>query len=89
MPILPSSNSVDVTKLALSPDGRNLISGNVEGELRIWDANDLCSIGTIHASDGQGKISDICFSHDGKRLLYHQAVSKGAIQSGVHILDLE
>ena len=67
VPILPSSNSVDVTKLALSPDGRNLISGNVDGELRIWDAIDLCSIGTIHASDGQGKISDICFSHDGKR----------------------
>ncbi len=89
VPILPSSNSVDVTKLALSPDGRNLLSGNVEGELRIWDANDLCYIGTIHAGDGQGKISDICFSHDGKRLLYHQAVSGGAIQSGVHLLDLE
>ena len=89
VPILPTSNSMDVTKLALSPDGRNLISGNVDGELRIWDANDLSSIGTIHASDGQGKISDICFSHDGKRLLYHQAISKGASQTGVHILDLE
>ena len=89
VPILPSSNSVDVTKLALSPDGRNLISGNVEGELRIWDANDLCSIGTIHKADGQGKISDICFSHDGKRLLYHQVVPEGTSQTGVHILDLE
>ncbi|HUP81668.1 MAG TPA: WD40 repeat domain-containing protein, partial [Pirellula sp.] len=89
VPILPSSNSVDVTKLSLSPDGRNLISGNVEGELRIWDASDLCSIGTIHEADGQGKISDICFSHDGKRLLYHQVVPEGGIRNGVHILDLE
>ncbi len=89
VPILPSSNSMDVTKLAISPDGRNLISGNVEGELRIWDASDLSSIGTIQASDGKGKISDICFSNDGKRLLYHQVVPEGTTHSGVHVLDLE
>ncbi len=89
MPILSSSNSMDVTKLALSPDGRNLISGNVEGELRIWDASDLSSIGTIQAADGKGKISDICFSNDGNRLLYHQVLPEGATHSGVHVLDLE
>ncbi len=89
VPILPSSNSMDVTKLALSPDGRNLISGNVEGELRIWDANDLSSIGMIQAADGKGKISDICFSNDGKRLLYHQVVTEGAKHPGVHMLNLE
>jgi WD40 repeat protein len=89
VPILPSSNSMDVTKLALSPDGRNLISGNVEGELRIWDASDLSSIGTIHAADGKGKISDICFSNDGNRLMYHQVLPEGATHSGVHVLDLE
>ena len=89
VPILPSSNSMDVTKLTLSPDGRNLISGNVEGELRIWDASDLSSIGTIQAADGKGKISDICFSNDGKRLLFHQVVSSGKTYGGVHVLDLE
>ncbi len=89
VPILPSSNSMDVTKLALSPDGRNLISGNVEGELRIWDASDLSSIGTIQAADGKGKISDLCFSNDGKRLLFHQVVPEGATYGGVHVLNLE
>ena len=89
VPILPSSNSMDVTKLALSPDGRNLISGNVEGELQIWDARDLSSIGTIQAANGKGKISDICFSNNGKRLMFHQVVQEGAEHSGIHVLDLE
>ena len=78
-----------VTKLVLSPDGRNLLSGNIERELRIWDANDLSSIGMIQAADGKGKISDVFFSNDGNRLLYHQVLPEGATHSGVHVLDLE
>jgi len=40
-------------------------------------------------ADGKGMISDICFSNDGKRLLFHQVFPKGAKHGGVHVLDLK
>ena len=84
-----STNSVDITKLVLSPDGLNLISGNLDGEVRIWDVKDLSSVGVIHAGDGHGKISDICFSDDGNRLLYHQVGAGAEAHRGVHVIDLK
>jgi WD40 repeat protein len=87
-PMDSTSNSVDVTALAISPDGKILLSGTAEGEVRLWNAKDLRFLGVLHARDGRGAISSIDFSANGKRLLVHQALVKDAPGCGTLLIDL-
>lgn len=87
-PLDSTSNSVDVTALAISPDGKILLSGTAEGEVRLWNAKDLRFLGVLHARDGRGAISSIDFSASGKRLLVHQALAKDAPGCGTILIDL-
>lgn len=87
-PSVQDGNRTDVTSFALSPDGRNLISGNSDGEVRIWDAEDLRFLGTIHARNGHGSINTIDYSKDGSRLMYHQALASSDQAGGVYLLHL-
>ncbi|MHB8971678.1 MAG: WD40 repeat domain-containing serine/threonine-protein kinase [Pirellulaceae bacterium] len=64
-----------VTTLAISPDGANLLAGNLDGEVSLWDAVTLRHLGIIRDGDGRGAIADIGLSRDGTRLLIHQVRS--------------
>jgi len=87
-PLNPQGNSVDVTALALSPDGRNLLSGTIEGEIRIWRSTDLRFLGVLRARDGCGAITNLDFSKDGRRLLMHQALQQDSHECGTMIINL-
>ena len=87
-PFDSTANSVNVTVFAISPDGKILLSGTREGEVRLWNAKDLRFLGVLHTRDGRGAIASIDFSASGKRLLVHQALSQDAPDCGTILIDL-
>jgi WD40 repeat protein len=87
-PLDPTQDSVDVTTLAVSPDGCNLFSGTREGEVRIWSIPDLAFRGLLHARDGRGAIDGINFSSNGKRMLVQQALADGMRGTGTFMIEM-
>ena len=87
-PLDATANSVHVTAFAISPDGKILLSGTADGEVRLWNAKDLRFLGVLHARDGRGAIASIDFSARGKRLLVHQALNQDAPGCGTILIDL-
>ena len=87
-PLDPTEDSVDVTTLAVSPDGCNLFSGTREGEVRIWSIPDLAFRGLLHARDGKGAIVGINFSSNGKRMLIQQALADGMQGTGTFMIEM-
>jgi eukaryotic-like serine/threonine-protein kinase len=87
-PLDPTQDSIDVTTLAVSPDGCNLFSGTREGEVRIWSIPDLVFRGQLHARDGKGAIVGINFSSNGKRMLIQQARADGMRGTGTFIIEM-
>lgn len=71
----PGKNPVvfEMTELVLTPDKRCLVTGASDGSIAIWNADDLRFLGfiVVGTGDGEGKVSDIKFSHDGKTWFYN------------------
>jgi WD40 repeat protein len=69
-------NHWQIDELALAPDGKHLISGLRNGDLRIWDIEKNTLVRTLELHDDG--ISSIEFSEDGKQVL-SASFSKTAI----------
>src|SRR5262249_23502462 len=56
-----------VTSVAFSPDGRRVLSGSLDGTLRLWDAATGYLVHTLlHHSD---EVMSVAFSPDGRHML--------------------
>ena len=66
---------------AFSPDGRCIVSGTANGELRLWDGHTGGEIAAFE--DNQSWIMRPCFSPDGKRIAF------GADDATLHLRDGE
>ncbi len=52
--------------VAFSPDGRHLVTGQLEGAVQVWDARTGQEVGTLATHDRE--IRGLVFSRDGRRL---------------------
>ncbi len=55
-----------VSSVAISPDGKRIISGGEDGKVRIWDIEKRAEIQTLAGHKGQ--VLSVAFSPDGKRV---------------------
>lgn len=60
-----------------SPDGRFIVTGGSDGQIKLWDAQSLLLVDDIGSH--MGAISTISFSHDGQTL-YSSGVDDGRLQ---------
>lgn len=60
-------NDEAITALALSPDGRRIVSGSREGGLHVWDAASGALVGT--ATERTAYVNGVAFSPDGRRFV--------------------
>lgn len=56
----------EVTAVEISPDGRLIVSGGLDGKVRIWNVADGKE---LHAFGENLEVTDVAFSPDGKRVL--------------------
>ena len=56
-----------VNSIAVSPNGRTVVSGDADGNLKVWDLSTLRCLDSIRAHDGWG-VWNAEFSHDGEML---------------------
>ncbi|QDS88631.1 Serine/threonine-protein kinase PrkC [Rosistilla ulvae] len=85
-----AAQNFEVTALAITPDGRNLLTGGSDGSIGIWNARDLRNLGFVVAGDGQAPVTDIQFSDDGKTWIYCRKTenrSLGKIPFHINQLD--
>jgi WD40 repeat protein len=61
---LPAGSEIDA--VAISPDGRHLITGGTDRTVRVWDAQNGEPVGTLGAHDAE--IRGLGFSRDGRHL---------------------
>ncbi len=55
-----------ISDIALSPDGKILVSGNSDGDICLWDVETGRKRNTLTSSPGWGSINQSVFSPDGK-----------------------
>ncbi|MBE9520879.1 MAG: hypothetical protein IME97_07095, partial [Proteobacteria bacterium] len=55
----------EVTAVAISPDGKLIVSGGFDGKVMVWDAADGKQ---LHVLNDNLEVSDVAFSPDGKRV---------------------
>jgi WD40 repeat protein/uncharacterized caspase-like protein len=61
-----SSHTINVTKLALSPDGRHLATGDGAGRLWVWSLPDFRPLQTRTLRPHEGEVVAIAFLDDGR-----------------------
>ncbi len=61
-----------------SPDGRFIVTGGSDGQIKLWDAQSLLLVDDVGSH--MGAISTISFSHDGQTL-YSSGVDDGRLQA--------
>lgn len=84
--VVPSDEKLLVASLAFSPDGKTLLAGYEDGEIRLWDLETRKI--AWHKGLNHGQVSAITFSPDGKTF----AVGTGSVSQldtpgGIAILD--
>ena len=65
---LPCSNKLH-RKLAISPDGKFLASGDAGGEVRLWDLRDLSKPEEIPVHQCMSQVGSVSFSSDSRFLV--------------------
>jgi WD40 repeat protein/predicted Ser/Thr protein kinase len=60
-------HSDEVHGIAVSPDGRQIVSGSVDKTLKVWDAATGAELMTLRGHEGG--INSVTFSPDGKRIV--------------------
>ena len=75
-----------VDSVALSPDGRRIVTGHRDGTVRVWDADTGQQIGDPLTAPGIGTADSVAFSPDGKRIVAGCWGSDGA---SVRVWDAE
>ena len=61
-----TTNNLSQTAVAISPDGRTIVSGDVTGAVIFWDADSGAQLRWTQAHDGQ--VERVVFNSDGSRL---------------------
>jgi len=77
-----------VYSIALSPDGKKVVSGSVDGGVRLWDTN-TCNIITKWTGHTDGVVY-VCWSQDGRRVLSgssDRTARQWDVESGDTILE--
>jgi WD40 repeat protein len=67
-----------VSALAVSPDGRRVVSGSLDSSVRVWDSDSAKLLGAL---DGSGPVISLAFSRDGRR------IAAGGLDLTVRIWD--
>jgi WD40 repeat protein len=67
-----------VLSIAFSPDGRRIVSGSMDGTLRLWDSNGK-AIGSPFKGHKYGVIS-VAFSPDGQRIVSADGLFDGTLR---------
>jgi WD40 repeat protein len=67
--------SNQTTALAFSPDGKTLVSGDISGQVRLWDAHTGALLSKLQETDVDathpyGHLSNLIFSPDGTMIVY-------------------
>ncbi|MCI0633149.1 MAG: protein kinase [Actinobacteria bacterium] len=65
-----------VNALAFSPDGRSLVTGSLEGGVKVWEARTGRQLGSM--TGNVGKVLDLAFSPEGEKLA--TSSSDGAVR---------
>ncbi len=81
-------HSSDVSSLAWSPDGKNIVSGSVDNTVQVWDATTGNHIYTYHGHSDA--VFDVAWSPNGKRIV--SASNDGSVQiwnafAGMHVIS--
>jgi ABC-type dipeptide/oligopeptide/nickel transport system ATPase component len=72
-------HSGPVVDVAFSPDGKRIVSGSMDGTLKVWDATSGQKTLTLHGHIGW--VSSVAFSPDGKRIV------SGALDGTLKVWD--
>lgn len=64
--VLQAAHTAEIAGLAYGPDGKLLISGSFDGNIKIWDAETGKELRTIQTGDPQ--VRSVALSRDGKRI---------------------
>jgi len=60
-------HSDEVHGMAVSPDGKRIVSGSVDKTVKLWDAATGAELMTLRGHEGE--INSVAFSQDGKRIV--------------------
>jgi WD40 repeat protein/serine/threonine protein kinase len=85
-PLAQAGQPDAVVALALSPDGKRLLTGSARGTARLWDAATLGPAGPSLPAQG-GEIRTACFGPDGKVLLRVSRDGKKAGETAVRLYE--
>ena len=67
----------EITSVAITFDGNLIISGGVDGSIRLWDTNSLSCIGLISGSNPTGNLEWVSCPQTNRRLPKEILLSKG------------
>jgi Tol biopolymer transport system component len=76
--------------VAISPDGKNIASGAMDGVLKLWNANDGSESYAVQLGDrSAGRVFSAAFSPDGKMLaVAHGSHNRGARWGSLRVIEV-
>lgn len=71
---LRSEKVREINAICLSPDGQNLFTGSMTGEVAVWDRQDLKYLGVLRPGNDGEEIIHLELSDDGQRVALVQGI---------------